>query len=63
MEAGQIAILLVALPVLIWIRKGSDAAATERRQWWLVRVGSLPILLLGLFWLIDRVFQLNLMPF
>ena len=40
-----------------------DEAATERRQWWLVRVGSLPILLLGLFWLIDRVFQLNLMPF
>jgi hypothetical protein len=29
----------------------------------LVRVGSMPILLLGLFWLIDRVFRLNLMPF
>ena len=62
-EAGQIAILLVALPVLIWIRKGRDEEATERRQKWLVRLGSLPILLLGLFWLIDRVFQLNLMPF
>jgi hydrogenase/urease accessory protein HupE len=62
-EVGQIAILLVALPVLTWIRKGPDEAASERRQWWLVRVGSMPILLLGLFWLIDRVFQLNLMPF
>ena len=62
-EVGQIAILLVALPLLTWNRKGSDEAASERRQWWLVRVGSMPILLLGLFWLTDRVFQLNLMPF
>jgi hypothetical protein len=62
-EVGQIAILLVALPVLIWIRKGSDEAASERRRRRPVRVGSMPILLLGLFWLIDRVFQLNLMPF
>jgi len=29
----------------------------------LVRVGSVPILLLGSFWLVDRVFQLGLMPF
>ena len=62
-ELGQMVILLVALPVLVWIRNGPDEAATERRQWWLVRVGSMPILLLGLFWLVDRVFQLNLMPF
>jgi hydrogenase/urease accessory protein HupE len=62
-ELGQIVILLIALPVLTLLRKGPDAAATERRQWWLVRVGSMPILLLGLFWLVDRVFQLNLMPF
>jgi len=62
-ELGQMVILLVALPVLAWIRKGPDEAASERRQSWLVRVGSMPILLLGSFWLVDRVFQLNLMPF
>jgi hypothetical protein len=26
-------------------------------------VGSVPILFLGAFWLVDRVFQLGLMPF
>lgn len=62
-ELGQIAILLAALPILALIRRGRDAEATERHQWWLVRVGSMPILLLGMFWLIDRVFRLNLMPF
>ncbi len=63
MELGQITILLLALPVLVWIRKAPDKEKVERRQWWLVRVGSMPILLLGLFWLIDRVFRLGLMPF
>ena len=63
MELDQITILLLALPMLVWIRKAPDKEKVERRQWWLVRVGSMPILLLGLFWLIDRVFQLNLMPF
>jgi hydrogenase/urease accessory protein HupE len=62
-ELGQMVILLIALPVLILIRRGPDAATTERHQWWLIRVGSMPILLLGLFWLTDRAFQLNLMPF
>jgi len=62
-ELGQISILLVVLPVLTLIRRAPDEKGRERRQWWLVRVGSLPILLLGTFWLVDRVFQLNLMPF
>lgn len=62
-ELGQISILLVVLPVLTLIRRAPDEKGRERRQWWLVRVGSLPILLLGMFWLVDRVFQLNLMPF
>jgi hydrogenase/urease accessory protein HupE len=62
-ELGQVTILLIALPALIWLRRGHDEASTARRQCWLVRIGSLPILLLGLFWLVDRVFQLNLMPF
>jgi len=62
-ELGQISILLVVLPVLTLIRRAPDDKARERRQWWLVRVGSVPIFLLGSFWLVDRVFQLGLMPF
>jgi hydrogenase/urease accessory protein HupE len=62
-ELGQITILLLALPVLVAIRRAPDQKARERRQWWLVRVGSTPVFLLGMFWLVDRVFQLNLMPF
>ena len=62
-ELGQISILLVVLPVLTLIRRAPDEKARERRQWWMVRVGSVPILLLGSFWLVDRVFQLRLMPF
>jgi hydrogenase/urease accessory protein HupE len=62
-ELGQISILLVVFPILTLIRRAPDDKARERRQWWLVRVGSVPILLLGSFWLVDRVFQLGLMPF
>jgi hydrogenase/urease accessory protein HupE len=62
-EVGQIAILLIVLPLLTLIRRAPDDKARAGRQWWLVRVGSAPILLLGAFWLVDRVFQLNLMPF
>ena len=64
-EVGQIGILLLVLPLLTLIRRAgaTDEAARARRQWWLIRVGSLPIMLLGAFWLVDRVFQLNLMPF
>jgi hydrogenase/urease accessory protein HupE len=62
-ELGQIAILLVAFPLLGWIRKGADEPASERRQTRLVRIGSAPILLLGLGWMADRIFQLEWMPF
>jgi len=62
-EAPLRLILLVVLPVLTLIRRAPDEKARERRQWWLIRVGSMPILLLGAFWLVDRVFQLGLMPF
>jgi len=62
-ELGQITILLIALPVLMLLRRAPDEKAREHRQWWLVRVGSVPIFLLGSFWLVDRVFQFGLMPF
>ena len=62
-EVGQITILLLVLPVLTLIRRAPNETARARRQKLLVRVGSMPILLLGGFWLVDRVFQLRLMPF
>jgi hydrogenase/urease accessory protein HupE len=62
-ELGQIAILLVAFPLLYGIRKSPDAAVSQRRQRLLVRVGSAPILLLGVAWLVDRIFQRGWMPF
>ncbi|HVR86595.1 MAG TPA: HupE/UreJ family protein [Planctomycetota bacterium] len=62
-ELGQIAILLVAFPILAWIRKGRTEEDSARRQSRLVRIGSAPILLLGCFWLVDRVFQKGWMPF
>jgi len=62
-EFGQIAILLVVFPLLAWIRKGASEDATAGRQRLLVRIGSAPILLLGLAWLVDRAFRLERMPF
>jgi hydrogenase/urease accessory protein HupE len=62
-ELGQVAILLVAFPILAWLRKGATEEASAKRQLRLVRIGSAPILLLGCFWLVDRIFQKNWMPF
>jgi hydrogenase/urease accessory protein HupE len=62
-ELGQISILLVVFPLLAWIRKAPDLTLAERRQRLLVRLGSAPIMLLGLAWLVDRVFRLEKMPF
>jgi hypothetical protein len=62
-ELGQIAILLVAFPVLTLIRKGPDEESSARRRRLLVRIGSAPIGLLGLAWFVDRAFQLGRMPF
>ena len=62
-ELGQIAILLVAFPVLLLIRKGPDEESSARRRRLLIRIGSAPIGLLGLAWFIDRAFGLGKMPF
>jgi hydrogenase/urease accessory protein HupE len=62
-ELGQIAILLVIFPLLAWIRRAPDPTLAERRQRLLVRIGSAPILILGLAWLLDRIFQRHWMPF
>lgn len=55
-ELGQLAILAVAFPLLAWIRK------TDASRAWTLRFGSAPLLLLGLGWLIERVFHLEFMP-
>ncbi|MCX7571157.1 HupE/UreJ family protein [Tumebacillus sp. DT12] len=48
-EAGQLAIVLLVLPILFYLSRRSWHAA-------FVRVGSGLIFLLGLFWLIQRIF-------
>src|SRR5262245_46751490 len=55
-ELGQLAILGATYPILLWLRRGVDPATRERRQRRLVYIGSLPIVLLGLGWLIERAF-------
>ena len=62
-ELGQIAIVLVAFPILHALRKAATEEAAARRQQLLVRIGSAPILLLGCLWLVDRIFQKGWMPF
>jgi len=61
-ELGQLAILLVLFPLLVWLRKAPDEAAAAQRQRRLVTIGSTPILLLGVALLVDRIFQRNWFP-
>jgi hydrogenase/urease accessory protein HupE len=62
-ELGQIAILLVAFPILVMIRRSRDEDASAKKRLLLLRIGSAPILLLGLAWFVDRAFQMGFMPF
>ncbi len=55
-ELGQLAILAVAFPLLGWIRKGERSRRTA------LQFGSAAILLLGLGWLVERIFNLEFMP-
>ena len=61
-EVGQILILFAAFPLMLWLRRGKDERVREQRQRRLVWVGSAPILLLGLGWLVERVFGMEFMP-
>jgi hydrogenase/urease accessory protein HupE len=61
-ELGQIAILLIAFPLILWLRRGSDECIRQARHQRLIRLGSAPILILGLGWLVERVFGLRFMP-
>jgi hypothetical protein len=61
-EFGQVAILLVAFPLLVWARGGVGEKVVEKRHLVLLRVGSAPVMLFGLGWLIERIFGLGFMP-
>jgi hypothetical protein len=61
-ELGQIAILLVAFPLLAWVRGGVGDKAVERRHLLLLRAGSVPVILFGLGWLVERIFEMDFMP-
>jgi hydrogenase/urease accessory protein HupE len=54
-ELGQLAIVAVVLPLLTRLRR-PDAPGAEARQRRLSRMASVPISLLGLYWLADRLF-------
>jgi hypothetical protein len=61
-ELGQIAILLVVFPAMARVRRGRVPEEAEGRGRRLRIAGSVPILLLGAGWLVDRVFGLEWMP-
>ncbi len=56
-ELGQIAILLVAFPSLAFLARAKEVPEAGRRRLLLRRVGSAPLGLLGLGWLLFRLFQ------
>lgn len=61
-EAGQLAILSVAYPLFRMLQRSPDPGLAEVRRRRLVLAGSLPILLLGIGWLIERAAGLAFMP-
>jgi hydrogenase/urease accessory protein HupE len=54
-ELGQVAVVVVAWPLLARLRRGEDARDAGIRQRRLARMGSVPILACGLYWLFDRL--------
>lgn len=61
-ELGQLVILLLAFPSMLCFYRLGGVEAREGRQRRLLRIGSAPLLILGLGWLIQRVFGLDFMP-
>jgi hypothetical protein len=56
-EVGQLGIVALIWPLLARLRRGANALDTAARQRRLCRMGSVPILLLGLFWLAERLLK------
>jgi hydrogenase/urease accessory protein HupE len=58
-ELGQAVLVAIAFPMLLWLRRGAGGLlapeAARTRQERILRLGSIPIALLGLFWLAQRL--------
>jgi hydrogenase/urease accessory protein HupE len=58
-ELGQAVLVSLAFPLLIWLRRGAGGLlppeAGRTRSERILRLGSIPIALLGLFWLAQRL--------
>ncbi len=54
-EVGQVAIVAAVFPLLVFLRKGPTDRVGEARQRRLAVAGSIPIALLGLYWVISRL--------
>jgi hydrogenase/urease accessory protein HupE len=58
-ELGQAVLVAAAFPLLIWLRRGAGGLlapeAARTRQERILRLGSIPIALLGLVWLTQRL--------
>jgi hydrogenase/urease accessory protein HupE len=61
-ELGQLGLLAVVYPCLLWLRSTPDPERAQRRQRQLVVIGSSLILLAGTGWLVERLFHLEFMP-
>ena len=61
-EVGQFAILSVAYPLFKALQRAPEVGAADARRRRLVLAGSVPILLLGFGWLIERVGGFEFMP-
>jgi hydrogenase/urease accessory protein HupE len=61
-EAGQLAILSAAYPLLRALQRSADADVATIRRRRLLLAGSVPILLLGVGWLVERACGLAFMP-
>lgn len=55
-ELGQLAVVALLLPVLARLSR------TQRHQTWLIRIVSLVLLLLSLYWFVDRAFATDSLP-
>jgi hydrogenase/urease accessory protein HupE len=59
---GQLAVMLVGVPLLAWARGSADPARAERRGRRLLVGGSVVLLLVGLTCLVDRLFGVGVFP-
>ena len=57
-EVGQAVVVAVAFPLLLWLRRGAGGLLPQPprvREDRILRLGSIPIALLGMLWLVQRL--------